>query len=205
MNRFRIIFLLLILSMFCGSNDSLAQTLYYKIVWKGDSIGFLSADQDKTEERIHYVIESKASFWVLRRFNLNYFYESIVSDSVMTFAQTSYHLNKKLKSSSSVNKLASGYKILVDGEVTENNYQAISHNITSVYHSPPLFSTQIFSERFGVFCTWKRLSPTKFELTKPDGRTNIYEYKNGICDKVMVNNRFTTFSFERVDAPIESQ
>lgn len=199
MKRSILYFLVLGLCLLFFNPATQAQTLNYRIIWKGDSVGFLSADVEKKNETIHYKIISEASFWALKRFNLANFFESIQRDTIVTFAKTTYHINEKLKSSSTIYKNGSGYDVTIDGETTKEPTQIISRTITSVYHSPPTFSTKVFSERFGVFCSWKKLNADMYELTKPDGRTNIYEYKNGVCQKVKVNSRFATFYFELLD------
>ena len=75
--------------------------------------------------------------------------------------------------------------------------QPIGHSVTQIYHNEPFSLTKIFSERWGEVLNIESPDPNHYFLEKPDGRHTEYFFENGICSKVIIDNFFTTFTFER--------
>ena len=175
-----------------------AQELNYSVMWKGDSIGIVSANKyDSAEFRI-YSIKSKVEFWFFGTKTIDYDYLSIYRKDTLIKAYTRYTRNGDTKAESYVQFNGSVYDILVDGDSRlMDDPQPIGHSVTQIYHNEPFSLTKIFSERWGEVLNIESPDPNHYFLEKPDGRHTEYFFENGICSKVIIDNFFTTFTFER--------
>ena len=175
-----------------------AQQLNYSVMWKGDSIGIVSANKyDSADFRI-YAIKSKVEFWFFGTKTIDYNYLSIYRKDTLIKAHTRYTRNGDIKAESSVWLNGNVYDIIVDGTsrlISEPH--PIDHSITAIYHNEPLTLSSIFSERWGELLAVKSPEPNHYFIEKPDGRATEYFFENGICSKVVIDNFFTTFTFER--------
>ncbi|MEO1052037.1 MAG: DUF6134 family protein [Bacteroidota bacterium] len=179
-----------------ASHTTQAQRLTYKVVWKGDSIGYLIADKQVNGNSIHYDIDSEVKIKFFFGAIVNYTYNSHFKNGILMMAETENLMNKKRRSHSIVERIDKDYKLLVDKKEKLMEDTEISSSISAMYYEEPVGLESIFSERYAVFSPIKLIEPGKYELTKPDGRKNYYHYKNGDCIEVQVNNTLTTIYFQ---------
>lgn len=173
-----------------------AQELSYDIVWKGDSIGFLTATKKPVKNVTRYEIDSQASFRIIAKIELDYYFENVFSNGVLVKGISKHSMNNKLKSSSSIKWDGKKYLATVDEQEVNLDRQAVKTSMTSMYYQEPVGLKEIFSERYAVYCSIKPVSPNKYELTLPNGNKNYYTYKGGICTLVEVNHPMATFYFK---------
>ena len=175
-----------------------AQTLNYSVVWKGDSIGIISANKYDSADFNVYTIKSKVEFWFFGIKTINYEYQSLYKQDTLVQAFTKYTRNGDTKAESSVILHDKAYNIMVDG-ITHimTSPHPIGSSVTAIYHNEPILLSSIFSERFGEILKVNSPDPNHYFIEKPDGRQTEYYYENGICSKVIVDNFFTSFTFER--------
>lgn len=174
------------------------QNLKYSVVWKGDSIGHINANKYDSAEFFVYKIESEVSFWFFGTRTIQYDYITLYKKDTLIKASTKYKRNGDLKSESHVALNGSGYDIVVDGNVsklTEPN--PIGYSVTAIYYNEPKFLSEIFSERWGEILKVTPTGQNQYSIEKPDGRKTEYFFENGICSRVIVDNFFATFTFER--------
>lgn len=188
-----------IVSLMILLNTSLeAQNLNYSVMWKGDSIGIVSANKYDSAEFKVYAIKSRVEFWFLGIKTINYDYITIYKQDTLISAHTRYTRNGDTKAESFVRLHDTGYSIIVDGDSRMiSNPHPIVHSVTAIYHNEPHLLTGIFSERFGEILKVNSPDPNHYFIEKPDGRQTEYYFENGICSKVVIDNFFTTFTFER--------
>ena len=118
----------------------------------------------------------------------------------MVQALTRYTRNGDVKAESSVLRNGKGYEVIVDGNqrmLTEPN--PIEYSVTTIYYNEPLSHRTIFSERYGTLLNVRSPGPNHYYVEKPDGRSTEYFFENGFCERVVVDNFFATFTFERTD------
>ena len=194
---FTFIFLLILLFV---AEISYSQNLRYSIVWKGDSVGHLLANKYDSAEFDIYKINSEVRFWFFGTKTILYNYKSVYKRDTLIKASTRYLRNGNLKAESTVSLNGRGYEVVVDGDyqlLTEPN--PIDYSVTTIYHNEPNLVTSIFSERWGTVLSVRSPDPNHYFIEKPDGRSTEYFFENGICSKVVVDNFFATFTFERTE------
>ena len=175
-----------------------AQNLNYSVMWKGDSIGIVSANKYDSAEFNVYAIKSKVEFWFFGIKTIKYNYLTIYKQDTLISAFTRYTRNGDIKAESSIQLHDKGYDIIVDGDSRMiTSPHPIDHSVTAIYHNEPNLLTGIFSERFGEMLKVNSPDPNHYFIEKPDGRQTEYFFEDGICSKVVIDNFFTSFTFER--------
>jgi hypothetical protein len=199
----RLVFITIVLQILTSlASSAQTQDLEYRIVWKNDSVGHLQVAQYDSSGFAIYRIDSEVEIWFFGTKNIRYNYYSRYQQGKLVRSTTRYTKNEQIKAQSSLRWENGEYDIWVDGdkqEIAEN--ELIDCSVTTIYVHEPQSRNKIFSERFGQFLTVTELAPHHYAIGKPDGRPTEYIFKNGICSKVIVDNFFATFIFERVRKP----
>ena len=179
----------------------IAQRLVYKVEWRGDSVGYLEVKREMMDGSQAYLITSDVGFWMFGRHTISYTYESVY-DSVGTLlhATTHYVRDGKLRETVAITKDEDRYTVKKDGrEEDPLEYTGIHHSISKLYYSEPVGRSDVLSERWGKMVSVEQVEDHRYKLTKPGGRSNYYQFSNGICEEVVVDNFMATFYFRRVE------
>lgn len=187
--------LLFFTCLFLMFQPAKSQQLQYEIVWKDDSIGYLTADKELQKGGAYYEIESSVLFKFIASVKLDFYFENLFQDGTLQKAQTKNLMNDKLRASSEISWTGQQYQTTVDEETAVLN-QKIKHTMTTLYYNEPKNINHVFSERYAEFCAIRPLGKGKYELTLPTGKKNYYSYQNGICTHVEVNHTLATFYFK---------
>lgn len=183
---------------FFGSYGMLAaQSFTYKITWRGDSIGYLRADRDTNGSFITYELVSKTSFSFLLSYSMLTEYHSVYKDGQLLTASSNNFVNDKKKDYSKIKYLEDAYQIEVNKDFREEVLE-INESISTLYFKPPV-KNMIFSERHGILCQIEKSGTNAYDLVKPDDRINTYYYKNGICEKVLINLALATIELQKIN------
>lgn len=190
---------LLTFYIFISLSPSLgAQSYIYQIEWKGDSVGNMIVNKKVVENRDVYSIKSNVSVSFILGFDIASEYESVYSNGILVEAKTHHTLNDKTRSKSAVTKTASGYLVIVDDEKKNVDDIDIRESITTLYFQLPT-SDQIFSERFGTWCKLDNTGVNEYTLHKPDGKKNLYRYRDNKCIEAEIHTAFITIKVRRLD------
>lgn len=171
-------FVLVILTL-----DVVGQTLHYKILWRGDSVGSMTVNRSDSAGHEVYYLESVASYWMFGEKRILTQIRSTFNEDQLIEASATIHRNETLRESSFTRWTGSAYEIQQDDK-TWIVQHPIHHTIASAYFRIPV--EEVYSERFG-----RMLPVTPGEdqviVTKPNGYKNAYGYGT-FCNWVEVDN-----------------
>jgi len=174
-----------------------AQRHVYRVNWKGDSIGYLIAEQKQRGSMTTYELRSHTKFSMMFSFDMITEYYTVFRDGMLLSATSENTMNDKRRSFSSVKLLDDKYQVKVDDE-ERYEYGHIPESIATMYFFPPS-NGNIFSERYGIFCEVEKQNSNHYTLVKPDNRKNHYYYKNGVCTRVEVNLALATIQLDKIN------
>ena len=181
------------------SQTGTAQEFHYRIVWRGDSIGYVTSNRKDSLDFEVFKIESRVSLWIFGTKNVNYDFYSVYYDDKLIKGSTLNTKNQSLVSESQVYKTAESYFLRVDGEeVTYDGTIPIKNSVITLYHREPIHCSSIFSERYGRNLTVEKKEAHHYSIEKPNGRSTDYYYVDGLCQIVEVDNFFARFRFELI-------
>jgi len=184
--------------LLCGyGHISSAQTLKYRISWKGDSIGYIIAKKTESKSLESYHIKTEANISIIFSFTMVTDFHADFEEGVLKKATTKSSLNDKERSYSKIDYTGGTYNIETD-DGNSKLHGKIEESVVAMYFNEPGLE-RVFSERYGKMCDVKRVESGKYELKKPDGRNNYYYFENGICQSGEINHSLATFFFEKIN------
>lgn len=171
-----------------------SQTLLYNVYVANKKSGTM---------RIHVSREDDSQFSVHCEANV-----STMLAKVYTLIQTEYrngHLqnasvmqkvNDKERDNTKITRQNATYYIERKNKEKSTLKDAVAYSIGLVYHVEPGERKTIFSEKYGVFCPIKEVTPSRYELQMPDGKKVYYTYTDGICTKMQTKQMMMDVRFE---------
>lgn len=169
--------------------------LLYDVVYRNSTIGQLKASFISTPTGFQYGVHSDVAVHI---FGTKRFITQSTSTYKDNFLQTGNFkddLNGRTRNASHLSWDGSAYNIQINDDKSQLKNRKVTYSCTNLYHHEPLGLTELFSERYGVYCKIKALPNHKYELSLPTGKRNYYQYKDGICREVEVNETLATFYF----------
>lgn len=181
------------------SHVVLAQTLKYQIFKGKKPIGILTTKKVENGKHTSFHIESDATFRVIFEFSTQFTFEAFYKDGNLFKSSARNILNDSERESTLIEWKEGKYLIIKDGEEPANlDISRPTYSMASLYYEEPGNRTKVFSERFGEYLAIKSIGNAQYELTMPDGRSNIYSYENGRCSKVEVDHMLATLYFKKL-------
>ncbi|MDQ6755798.1 MAG: hypothetical protein M3004_02575 [Bacteroidota bacterium] len=191
----QILLLLFISCIYYNSARSQERKLSYDVIKNGNVIGkinFLEITKDQKK------ILSLTSD-VKTRFVFSFIDQSTETaayeDGIMVYAS----FYQRQTGSDKVDKItmASGncYKLMNNGVSKMVTCSPIQYNTLLLYNKVPQNINKVYSDNFQKLLDIKKVEENKYKLSLPDGNFNYYTYKNGVCNKVIIERTFFTIQF----------
>lgn len=173
---------------------SVGQTLRYRVVKGGKSIGEMIVKREVigTSEEISF--ESDVTFRLLFTFNLKFSQYEKFTNGKINWGKAFSLLNGRSQKDSKIVSNDKGQLLTLDG-VTVKVSEPIKFSVSQIYFTEPKDGQKVFSQQFGQFLVFEKVKENKYLMSSPDG-DNYYTYKNGICVRVDVERDFANFFFE---------
>ncbi len=176
-----------------------AQTLHYKVVWRGDSVGYIKTYKFDSANFEVYKVKSLVTFWFFGRRSIKTEYSEVFQDQKLISAEVRYFKDEELRERCSTILKNSLYQIELNGDIQPPIMNPIYVTTTTLYYYKPDRAKSVYSERFGEMMPLEEINDSEIRIEKPNGRYNEYTFENGICKRVKVDNFFATLFFVRID------
>jgi hypothetical protein len=114
----------------------------------------------------------------------------------LVYASSEKHINEELQEWITVSKQQERYRI--ESHNAEPRYfnSSISFSVGLLYHYEPQNKSSIFSERLGAYVPIKATGTSVYEMRQPDGKTNVFTYRNGICTEMQTEMMASRVKFK---------
>lgn len=176
---------------------ALSQSYEYQIFKGNKPIGNILTNKIEKGSLTEFSIESNATFRIIFEFSTQFKFETSFSDGKLCRSFTKNMLNDSERESTEITWESGKYKITKDNdEVSFLDIKRPQYAMANLYYQEPVEVHEVFSERFGEYLPIKNIGSKQYELTLPDGKTNIYTYKDGRCSEVKVNHMLATLYFK---------
>lgn len=169
--------------------------LVYDVVWKNSTIGELKASFHATPTGFQYGVHSDVAISIFGKKRFITKSTSLYKDNFLHKGEFQDDLNGRTRNGSQVAWDGSVYHIEINKTRSQLKNRKVTYSTTNLYHHEPLGISELFSERYGVFCKIKPIGNHTYELHLPTGKKNLYRYRDGICREVEVNETMATFYF----------
>lgn len=165
-------------------SDSAPQALMYDIVVNDRTVGQMQVATLPTTSGLQYQVNADVRMHILGERRMITNFTSTYQNNQLTEARFHDQLNGKTRHDALVRWDGEAYRIKVNGEQSQLANRRVTYSTASLYAQEPQGIRELFSERFGQFCSIKPLANHTYELTMPDGRKSRYHYVEGVCHKV---------------------
>jgi hypothetical protein len=167
------------------SSVGFSQNSYFDVMLAGRNVGSLRvfSDDVKSDAETHR-IESDFKFLF---YSGRYTIQSQYAQGKLLHADASHHVNGDLKERTQTKRSDSPmYQVLFSGEdAPKSDKKELNHpirnTITGLYYKEPVNVSEVYSERYGLMCSVKKLSEGLYGVALPGGKQGIYTYRNGQC------------------------
>lgn len=187
--------ILLLFLCCCFHAAAQEKILQYDVVRNGSVIGYLTVTKKIKDSIVYLGVRSEV------KTSLFFFsYSSrIMEDAVFengAMICSSYYKKENDKEISIHRKKSGGYFNVVDKkDNTLPRYLSLHHNTLQLYCNSPGSDIRVYSNHYGQFLDVKKIDENRYRLILPDGNSNYYNYKNGICTQVDIERALFTIHF----------
>lgn len=187
--RWKPLGLMLLWLLFGLSSLSQDSRLLYEIRRKGEKVGVLTFHQNKAGATTTYHIESEVKVQVLVTVVVKAHEKSVFENDVLQSSSLLRRINGKEKTNKTIRNNGSGLTVVEEGKEQNLKNFRVKYSTHCLYTTEPVSYTNVFSDNYKKFIPIEKLASGHYKLTFPDGNTNEYFYKNGICQRVKVANQ----------------
>ncbi len=189
----------LLLLLYCSST-SLAQESVFEIHLAGKSIGGINAKLDSNAGVQTYDIVSEVNFKVLwKKYNRKTKNFIRYKGNKILESYSGIYMNDVLEDTASMIMSKGQYNCFIQ---PDKNFIMkdihIDYLAAMLYFQEPKKVTQVYSERFLKYCKLEAKGNGKYVIYLPNGKENIYTYKNGKLIEVFVDRTWFNLRFKRI-------
>ncbi len=191
--RFAIIFLsllIILLSLIPILSKSQNQQLNYKIVQDGDDIGWLQLEKYISGNTLNLLLISEINTRFVFRINVSAKETSTFENGRMIFSSQFRKTNGTTKVDKQTKLIADKYEVQENGEKERLSFPFIGTNLLSLYFYEPAGTTIVYCDKHECFLKISKTDDGGYSVKFPDGNSNCYYYKGGICNKIIINHTF---------------
>jgi len=191
--------LVLMLLMPMLSNAQFLQ-LNYKIIRNGDEIGWLRLDKttNGNASDLHLVSEIKTK--VVFPITVSVKELSSFEKGKLVYSSQIRKTNGKVNLDKQTKLIANEYEVLENGEKQKLPFSSIGINLHCLYFDEPINLKSVYCDNQKCFVTVNKTTEGGYKVRFPNGNTNCYYYKEGLCVKVKITHTF--YSVEIILDPL---
>lgn len=180
---------LLMLLMPMESNAQYLQ-LNYKIIRNGNEIGWLRLEKNTTGNKSDLLLVSEIKtkivfpITVFAKESSSFEKGKLVYSSQIRKTNGSTNLDKQTR------LIANEYEVLENGEKQKLSFITINTNLLCMYFQEPIDSKTVYCDNQQCFVKVTRTNDGGYKMKFPNGNTNCYYYKEGVCTKIKIIHTF---------------
>lgn len=113
----------------------------------------------------------------------------------MTHSSSYRKINNDVKENKQTTYKGSYYEIKKENSVRQVKLNNVSYNQLSLYFFEPVNVSQVYSDNYEQYLRIEKKENQSYGIEFPDGNKNYYNYSNGVCSKVKVQQSLFTIEF----------
>jgi hypothetical protein len=178
--------------LFSSSISGQDQLLKYNVVYKGDIIGNMQVNQNKSIGKVNIKMVSNVQMHLIFGIKMYSKEESSFENGRLIYSSVYRQVNGKEKANKQTRAIGNNYQTSSEGIVERVNNGAIEFNVHSLYFHEPVNLQKVYSDNFLQLLPIKKIADHGYKIDLPDGNCNYYYYKSGICNRVQVHTSMVT-------------
>jgi hypothetical protein len=182
-----LILLMLIIPMLSNAQNL---QLNYKIIRNGNEIGWLRLVKTTAANKSDLLLVSEIKTKIVFPITVFAKESATFEEGKLIYSSQIRKTNGKTNLDQQIRLLANEYEILENGEKEKLSLLTINANLLCLYFQEPIDSKTVYCENQQCFVNVTRTNDGGYKVKFPNGNTNCYYYKEGVCTKVKIMHTF---------------
>ncbi len=181
-------------------NPVSSQKIVFDAFRDGDKVGALKVNRECEGSICQYHLNNKVTIKMLITVDVELDFQCMFKDGKLKRADTKQLRNGNVKENSYLSWEENKYLYAMGKDTTELNLPQTSYSTNLMYFEEPVNRTEVFSERFGKLLGLREIDPHTYELSLPDNSKNVFYYKDGRCERILIKHFLGNVNLVRVNA-----
>lgn len=164
--------------------------LQYKIVRNGKTIGWTKLNRTATNQLMEIRMESEVKVRFVFQFLLSAIEQVGFQAGNLVYSSQYRKLNGEIKEDKRMKLTCNGYEVYKDDDTQRLLFPPIRFHTLCLYFQEPQASTKVYSDAFQQELALEKMPDGGYRMKLPDGNSCCYYYKDGICTRVKIEQRF---------------
>lgn len=193
------LFIILMLLMPVFSNAQYIQ-LNYKITRNGDEIGWLRIEKTTKGNTSDLLLVSEIKTKIVFPITVFVKESSTFERGKLVYSSQIRKTNGTLNLEKQTRLVANEYEVLENGARQELSFTSIGTNLQCLYFDEPVNLKSVYCDNQKCFVKVGKTTDGGYNVKFPNGNTNSYYYKEGVCTKIKILHTF--YSVEIIFDPL---
>ena len=179
--------LLLILLYFSGGLPGQKPAAVYDVIHNGEVKGTLVLNREADSGRLHIKIVTHVSTRILFRIAVKSIEEAVFEKGSLIYSSLYREVNGEEKVNQQLQLSGASYRLIGKETIADLPVFPIRFCILLLYCQEPVNIKQVYSDNYNQYLEIKKAGQNKYQVIFPNGNSNYYCYKNGICTQVEID------------------
>ncbi len=180
----------MLLSLIPLSTRSQNVELKYKVSQGGDEIGWLSIAKHLEGNKLTISLTSEIKTRIIFLIAVHTKESSSFENGQLLYSSVFRKTNGNTKVNKQTALNGEAYEVVKNGERSKLPFSYIGKNLLSLYLQEPLGIREVYSDNHECFLQIAKTDEGAYRVKFPDGNSNYYYYKDGVCTKIRIEHKF---------------
>jgi hypothetical protein len=185
-----LIILLLITSAALAQETQKSRVLNYKVIRNGSEVGWMKLIRNDAENHSTINLTSEVSVRMIFKFSAKANEQAEFVNGKMVHSYIYRKMNGNVKADKHTRFTGHNYEVEQASGKKELEISSVTYNMNCLYFQEPIGIKQVYSDNFQQFVDIQKEPEGYYKIKFPDGSSNYYYYKNGVCAAIHVNHTF---------------
>lgn len=164
--------------------------LNYKILRNGETIGWLRLEKTTTVNKSDLLLVSEIKTKIV--FPITVFAKecSTFENGKLIYSSQNRKTNGTINLNKQIRLIDNEYEVVENGTKGKLSFLTINTNLLCLYFQEPIDSKTVYCENQKRFVKITKSNDGGYEVKFPNGNSNCYYYKEGVCTKIKIVHTF---------------
>lgn len=188
-----------LLSLFCLGTMS-AQVRNYDVLLGSKKVGSVVATKTISDGEIAYETDFKIKLRIIKLYDIESVTRTVFKEDIMQSSNMKVYDGGELDEEKTIEKDDKTYRCIdCEDEPIVVAEDLIYTNVAKIYFEEPKVHQQVYTERYLNFGTMTALGDHKYKYKMPNGDVNVYIYKDGKMESILVDRMLYNLTFKYIE------
>lgn len=164
--------------------------LNYKIIRNGNDIGWLRLEKTTAENKTQLLLFSEVKTKIIFPIAVLSKESSVFENGKLIYSSQIRKINGTTKLDKQTRLIANQYEVFSNSESQKLTFSAITTNLLQLYFQEPTASKLVYCDNLQCLVKVIKTADGGYKIKFPNGNTNCYYYKEGVCIKIKIEHTF---------------